>query len=462
MALRVNPSVRAVPTENLHHASSPTPWRWPSISLIFSVIVLVATAAFAQSSFSFSLAPGSATVSGAASSCYRNANAPKGGASESACGSVAPKNSDSSDQDQVEASYDAASGDYGDEEASQDASGQDDKKRVRASRTESDQDENSCKASDSAGTQKDLRSSQQVDANADSDANHDASSKGRPTLETQFEGSSDSEDGHTSTITSTATVPLDNFSLTLSKQTVWAHDSVGSQRSEANTVSVHRDLSEIFGVDGKFGSVSTLRRSGLIGSFQAEADYRDATISASVTRDFVASSAQTIRANIWQTDFGLSTAYKLTEQLKSELEFHHKLYSDRNSSNEIEWSPQYLFDLLDSKLAVGYRFAYSAFAENTDDGYWTPRLALSHTAFVNWSYDWAKGYSRLELGLGRGSSVGGWSPEGNTVSRGYSGDVKAALGLRPTENTVIEYSLSADRSPGWNSSSSGFSLKYTF
>jgi hypothetical protein len=48
------------------------------------------------------------------------------------------------------------------------------------------------------------------------------------------------------------------------------------------------------------------------------------------------------------------------------------------------------------------------------------------------------------------------------VSHGYSGGVKAVLGLRPTENTVIEYSLSADRSPGWNSTSSGFSLKYTF
>jgi hypothetical protein len=119
---------------------------------------------------------------------------------------------------------------------------------------------------------------------------------------------------------------------------------------------------------------------------------------------------------VWQTDFGLSASYKSTERLSSELEFHHKLYSDRNSSNELEWSPQYLFDLLDGKLAVGYRFAYSGFAKNTDNGYWAPQLTLSHNAFAYWSYDWTKGYGRLELELGRGSARES-SPEGNSRCR---------------------------------------------
>jgi hypothetical protein len=222
---------------------------------------------------------------------------------------------------------------------------------------------------------------------------------------------------------------------------------------------MHRDLSEIFGVDGELGSVRTFRLNGLIGSFQAEANYRGATISASVARKIVAESAQSMRANLWQTEFDLDASYKFTERLSSELELHHKLYSDRNSSNELDWSPQYLFNPFGSKLAVGYHFSFVGFARNTNNGYWAPRLALSHNAFAHWSYDWTKVFSRLELELGRGSDRES-SAEGTT--HGYSTSVSAVLGLRPIENMVIEYSLSADRSPGWNSRSSALSVKYAF
>jgi len=374
---------------------------------------------------------------------------------ESGCASGTAK--DDASAGQSEASKNTASEDHEDEEGSQDVSAHDEQIGARVSRTENADDDNGCEAPDSEHAQSGVQPSQQADADGDADADDDTPSEGRPTLETQSEHYRDSGHANTSTVTSTATVPFDNFSFTLRKQTVWAHDALGSQRSEATSVSLHRELSEIFAVDGELGSIGTLRRNGLIGSFQAEVNYRDASISGSVGRNLLASSAQTIRANVWQTDFGLSGSYKLTERLSSELEFHHKVYSDRNGYNELEWSPQYLLDLLGSQITSGYRFSYSGFAKNTDNGYWAPQLTLSHNLFANWSYDWTTGYSRLELELGRGSVR-----EAATVSYGYGGSVKAVIGLRPSENTVIEYSLSSDRSPGWNSTSSGFSLKYTF
>lgn len=79
------------------------------------------------------------------------------------------------------------------------------------------------------------------------------------------------------------------------------------------------------------------------------------------------------------------------------------MYNDRNSSNEVEWSPQCSFDLISRDLSVGYHFDYTSFARNTDNVYWSPRLLLSDSVFAKWNFDSVRTFGRLEFEMGRSS-----------------------------------------------------------
>ena len=301
----------------------------------------------------------------------------------------------------------------------------------------------------------------------DSDASSDAE-KNQPMLKMQVERYHDSDHIDTTTFTSSTSSSIDDSPVTLRKVKVMAHDTIGTQWSETSAFSVSRDLSEQSSVEAELGSVRSSRSSGLMGSFQATSTIFGSTISASVARDILAESAAAIRANVWQTDFELSASNKFTEQLTSEFAFRHRIYTDRNTSNQVEWSPQYSLDLISKNLLVGYHFDYLSFARNTDDVYWSPRFSLSHSAFAKWSFDWVKTYGRLELEMGRsslsqtgGNSVRGAIAQGPSSS-GYDLSMTAVVGLKPTEKTNIEYTWSSESSAGWNSKTSGLSLKYMF
>jgi hypothetical protein len=285
-------------------------------------------------------------------------------------------------------------------------------------------------------------------------------------LEMQVERYHDSDHIDTTTFTSTTSTSVGDSPVTLRKVKVMAHDTAGTQWSETSAFSVSRDLSELSSVEAELGRVRSSRSGGLMGSFQATSTIFGATISASVARDILADSATAIQANVWHTDFGLSASNKFTEQLSSEFDFRHRIYTDRNSSNHVEWSPQYSLDQISKNLSVGYHFDYLSFARNTDDVYWSPRFSLSHSAFAKWSFDWVKTYGRLEFEMGHDSvsETGGNSVRGaqGPSSSGYDLSMTGVVGLKPTEKTKVEYTWSSESSPGWNSKTSGLSFKYIF
>ena len=389
---------------------------------MLSLVALIATAAFGLISSVSSSALGGVTDSSTASTHDRDAS--HSGGSEPACEQVALKDGASSRP--VEASSDADS----------------DCARQGSSRAEKKDDDESEASSDSE--------------------------KNQPMLELQVERYHDSDHIDTTTFTSTTSTSMGDSPVTLRKVKVMAHDYLGSQWSETSAFSMSRDLSEISSVEVELGRVRSSRSSGLIGSFQATSTIFGATISASVARDIFAESAAAIRANVWQTDFELSASNEFTEQLSSEFDFRHRIYSDRNSSNHVEWSPQYSLDLISKNLAVGYHFDYLSFARNMDDVYWSPQFSLTHSAFAKWSFDWVKTYGRLEFEMGYDSiretadgSVRGATAQGPSSS-GYDLNMSAMVGIKPTEKTRVEYTWSSESSPGWNSKTSGLSFKYMF
>ena len=340
-----------------------------------------------------------------------------------------------------------------DEDDEADAGDREHKEGVAASKESSDCAQ---KDSDSAADK--------GDADDDSDDN-DASSSAdetRPSLETRINRETDSDHNDTVTTSTIAGALVDDFFVGLRRDSVSAHDQLGSERAESTVISIHKDLSEAFGLGGGFGMVRTDSWSDFVGSFQTEAKILGADITATIARDLLLSQAAAIRARVRQTDFGLSGSYDLTKQFSSDFEFHHKLYSDHNSSNEFEWTPKYTFDIRDTKLEAGYKFNYTGFARSTDDGYWSPQRVLSHNIFAAWAFDWVETYGRLELSAGPDFVRESGKQSSGPSAGGFGASASAAFGFRPTKDMLIECYFSGDRSPGWQSTATGLSLKYFY
>jgi hypothetical protein len=358
---------------------------------------------------------------------------------------------------------DSDSKDSGDDASAAQQSASADSDEASADDDDSQEDgADSKKVSDCA--RPDSVSAKSADADDDSDDDIEPASayENRPSLETRIDHATDSDHNDTVTTTTMASALIKDFTVGLRRDSVAAHDPFGSERLESTVFSIHKDLTETFGIGGGFGTVRTDGWSDFVGSLEGTAKVLKIDLTATIARDILASQADEIRNHIRQTDFGLSASYELTKQISTEFEFHHKLYSDQNSSNEFEWTPKYTFDFGHSKLETGYKFGYTAFAQNTDHGYWAPERVLSHNLFAAWAFDFVKTYGRLELSGGRDFVREVGAQSSGPSSGGFGVSASGAIGFRLTDDMVVEGYFNRDESPGWQSMATGISLKYFY
>lgn len=279
--------------------------------------------------------------------------------------------------------------------------------------------------------------------------------------ETKVDLYRDSDGYRTGTVTTVNHLVLDNFFLDLTRDSVFASDSAGSERSEDTIISFFAQLNEQFGVGGGFGSVYSRGWSLPVGSLKTTTNLADVTIETGVSRSLLATSAQTIRNRVMQTDASTNISYEITKNLVPSLEFHHIDYSDNNRSIGVDFTPQYTFHFDASQLQLGYEFSYQSFAINPDNGYWAPQKALSNGISGTWSFDRTEYYGRAELGFSYDSvRQSGKLADGPSSGPGASGEF--AFGIRPTNETTLETYWTGAGSPGWNSMNFGVSLKYFF
>jgi hypothetical protein len=302
------------------------------------------------------------------------------------------------------------------------------------------------------------------DANVADDDSDDADkvdTDDRPTLESHFDYYTDSSHYVNITTTSLATAPYQGFMVLLRRDWLQARDSNGPQAVEITTLGFNRELTELWGIGGGFGTARGLQHSDLVGSLQSHFNYKGLSVTASIAREMLLESAQAVKANIRQTDFGLSLSDELSEHVTADAEVHHHIYSDGNSSNQIEFSPDYTFAMPLGKLALGYRFSYMTFAKNPESGYWAPQKALSDGLSAAWSFDRTVYYARTELGLDYDSvrEIGKLS---DGPSSGPGASAAVAFGIRLMKGTELETYWTGNGSPGWNSMNVGISLKYLF
>jgi hypothetical protein len=282
-----------------------------------------------------------------------------------------------------------------------------------------------------------------------------------PGLETRVDRETDSDGNDTITTSTIARALVGDYLVGLRRDVVAAHDPLGSERGETSLISIHKDLSETFALSGAFGSYRTLRYDDFVGSLEAHWHAGDWSISAGIARNVLAKSAESIRSNIRQTDFGLSASYDLTKHLSSDFEFHHKLYSDGNSSNELAFSPVYEFVFEKSQLDLGYSFDYRAFAMTADHGYYNARRLISHGLTTTWKFDRGSYYGNIEASEGHADIKGAGGGIGATNSTMCT-SVIATMGFRPGKDTLVEGYLSGERAANWSSDAVGLRIRYSF
>jgi hypothetical protein len=329
-----------------------------------------------------------------------------------------------------------------------------------SSRADGDDSGDADAGADSADNQKSSDCSDDKNDDSDDEAT-EVDPDERPTLTSKFDYYTDSQHYVNLTSTSIATAPFHGFMISLQRDWVQASAPSLLQAAEVTTLAFSKDLSEQFGIGGGFGTARAMQSTDMVGSLAANFNYRGATFTTTIAREMLMDSARTMAANIRQTDFGLSFSDDLSEQIAANAEAHHHVFTDGNSSNDFALTPKYVFDLAGSKLEVGYRFSYTAFAHSAPSGYWTPQSALSNGIYSALTFDRTWIYGHSELGLDY-DSVRERGPLSNGPSSGPGASATFALGIRPLRDTELETYWTGTGSAGWNSMNFGLSLKYFF
>ena len=321
------------------------------------------------------------------------------------------------------------------------------------------------------GNDKGSTSAQRDDADDDSDDDDDDDDdnevahppvvKDGPGLETRVDSETDTDRNDTITTSTVARAYVGDYLVGLRQDVVAAHDPVGNERAEASLISIHKDLSETFALNGAFGTYQTLHYKDLVGSFQAQWHAGDLSISAGVARDLLAKSAQSIRSNIRATDFGLIASYDFTKHLSSDFEFHHRIYSDGNSSNDFAFSPVYEFAFEKSQFDVGYSFNYKSFAMKAENGYYDPRRLISNGVTATWKFDYDGYYGNVEGSEGHADIKGAAGGLG-AANSAMCTSIVATLGLRPRKDVNVEGYFGGEWSAAWSSNALGLKIRYSF
>ena len=320
----------------------------------------------------------------------------------------------------------------------------------------------SAQRGDDGFDQRDADALDSDDQDADTSSTNDTpDDQQRTHQETKVDLYRDSDGYRTGTVTTDNHLVLDNLFLDFTRDSVFASDAAGSERSEGTMISFFAQLNEQFGVGGGFGSVYSRGWSLPVGALKTTANLADATIETGVSRSLLATSAQTIRNRVMQTDASANISYEITKNFVPSLEFHHVDYSDNNHSIGVDFTPQYTFHFVASQLQLGYAFSYQSFAINPDNGYWAPQKALSNGISGTWSFDRTGYYGRAELGFSY-DSVRESGKLADGPSSGPGGSAEFAFGIRPTKETTLETYWTGAGSPGWSAMNFGVSLKYFF
>ena len=285
-----------------------------------------------------------------------------------------------------------------------------------------------------------------------------------PRWDQRFDYFRDTDKARVFTLTSELNFAFDKFLFTLHRDLVQARDPNGFESSASTALSAYRKFSKSFGAGAGFGIIRTINGwSTFVWSLQGDTEIGGFDLGLSLSKAALASTAETIRNHVTQTDLGLSISRDLVENLGTSFEFHRRIFSDRNSGIEIQFSPEYAIDMGKTKLGLGYSFHYFSYARSNVErslGYYAPQGLISNEGVVNWNFDWNSYYGSIELSLGRSvHTVRTEDPNS------FSGSGTIAIGRRLPGGLLLESYIAAEKDAlgipsGWGSFGTGLRLNY--
>jgi hypothetical protein len=284
-----------------------------------------------------------------------------------------------------------------------------------------------------------------------------------PTSGFQFDYYRDSGGNGVFTLTSLTEVSVGPATFTLRREKVAASGPHGDEGSEATAVSGYGKPWNWLLVGGGIGVIRTQDgSSSLAGSLTSSIDVASMSITLGASRGLLEANAQTIAHHVMQTDLNVSIWDDITDDLGTDVEFHHRIFSDGNSENDFSLDPQYSIKIWKTKLALDWSFEYANFARPTTLGYYAPQGLLTDEPAISWKFDRAGYYGLFKVGAGRMFDLyqSQWKPS-------FSGTGVAAFGKRLSERIVAECYLTAGRDAlgvpsAWSSMNTGFKLNYSF
>jgi hypothetical protein len=284
-----------------------------------------------------------------------------------------------------------------------------------------------------------------------------------PPTQLQFDYYRDSDGNQVSNLTSLINATIGKTTLTLRREEVAARGLHGDDGSDATVVSGYGKVWNWLLVGGGIGVIDTNDgSSSLAGSLLSTATAGNLEITMGAARGLLEATAETISHHVMQTDLYMTLWDDITDDLGSDVELHHKIFSDGNSENDFSVAPEYSFAIRKIKLTLDWTLEYQSFAQPTKLGYYAPQGLLSNEPSISWKFDRAGYYGLLKVGMTRAYQLyqSQWMPS-------FNGTGVAAIGKRLTERIALEGYVTAGRNSlgvpaGWNSMNTGLKLNYSF
>jgi tetratricopeptide (TPR) repeat protein len=185
------------------------------------------------------------------------------------------------------------------------------------------------------------------------------------------------------------------------------------------------------------------------GQIRFDAKLFKGTAGANVTREVLTDTAELIHNAIRMTNLGLYLSQPITDRFSAYGGYNYKDFSDGNHANDLQMSYQYAI-YLNPRIAIGHRFRYLDFLEQSHSGYFDPNNYVANRAFLSFYIERPIYYTYLEGFLGhqrfRRNSV---------VSNDFIHGGSGSIGVKPWPNLALE--VNAEGGNFAAGSASGFS-----
>jgi hypothetical protein len=222
------------------------------------------------------------------------------------------------------------------------------------------------------------------------------------------------------------------FSLINRRADAWG--PAGYQHLEEELLGISTNLSETATIAGGLGGASIAgSQLRLVGNLHSRLELAHTWITASILRDTVNTTAETIGNRIVLNSAGIDLQRNLYRGLGGHIDYNYSTFSDGNHANQFESSLGYSLVLGPVVDTVGYRFRLADFARVTNHGYFTPQDLTSDEAVNSLVFKRERYYAAAEVALGHRAFTTNDYPSSDFIASG-----NFSLGVFPTRHTFVE------------------------